>query len=636
MGLADREVAPVLESALRRAGLQAFDPDGRPRKAGGLYPVLAGLADWARRPAYETAEALGRCPAVLDYLRGRIGAGFSPARWLAGLDELKSRHLPADLQAAREKAPDLRGFPELAAGLGALGDLREALGAAGFAEGASAALGAIFAERLLELDREADARLADEAEDWGAAVRECVAASAKWGALAPADCWDLALRLFGEARAPQDKPAGAVELLGWLELLWEDAPHLAVAGMNDGCVPEAIVGDAFLPESLREKLGLKTNAARLARDAYLLQALASCRRTGRLDLLVGKASAAGDPLKPSRLLLKCDGGELPRRVDLLFRELDSTRSPLPWHRAWTLRPPKAPPVTRVAVTELRSWLRCPFRFYLEHVLDMAPVEAAKSEMDERDFGTLCHSVLEAMGRDERWRDCADVAELGQFLSEELDRRVAAKFGRSLPLSLAIQRDAARQRLRKAGEVQARERAAGWRIAEVEREISCEISGLMVRGKVDRVDVREKTGEVRVLDYKTSDQATAPAEAHLENLSRRNASAREWARWEGAERPRVWSNLQLPFYRIGLSQEYPGAALGYFNLPKAVGETRIELWGDYSPELHASASRCAAEVCAAIRRGEFWPPAEGIPEDEDRFASLFHHGAGASVQWREPT
>jgi ATP-dependent helicase/nuclease subunit B len=39
-----------------------------------------------------------------------------------------------------------------------------------------------------------------------------------------------------------------------------------VAGLNDGLVPDAVVGDAFLPESLRERLGLKTNAARLARD----------------------------------------------------------------------------------------------------------------------------------------------------------------------------------------------------------------------------------------------------------------------------------------------------------------------------------------------------------------------------------
>src|SRR5690606_26051835 len=99
----------------------------------------------------------------------------------------------------------------------------------------------------------------------------------------------VALRLYGEGVRYEDKRAGAVELLGWLELLWEDAPHLVVAGFNDGRVPEAVVGDPFLPESLRGRLGLKTNAERFARDAYVLQAIAQCRATGgRLDLLLGK------------------------------------------------------------------------------------------------------------------------------------------------------------------------------------------------------------------------------------------------------------------------------------------------------------------------------------------------------------
>jgi hypothetical protein len=35
------------------------------------------------------------------------------------------------------------------------------------------------------------------------------------------------------------------------------------------------------------------------------------------------------------------------------------------------------------------------------------------------------------------------------------------------------------------------------------------------------------------------------------------------------------------------------------------------------------------VAAAIRAGEFWPPAE-LPGEGDTFGALFHHGAAASV------
>jgi ATP-dependent helicase/nuclease subunit B len=436
-------------------------------------------------------------------------------------------------------------------------------------------------------------------------------------------------------RGESEKPEGAVELLGWLELLWEDAPHLVVGGMNDGCVPEAVVGDAFLPETLREKLGLKGNAERLARDAYLLEALACSRGAGRLELLLGKTSAVGEPKMPSRLLFRCEDADLPGRAEFLFRQLDASRPHLPWTRAWRLEPREAPPQATVAVTALRDWLKCPFRFYLQHVLRMAPVEVAKTELDGLDFGTLCHEVLETMGRDGRWLDCTDAGALEDFLSEELERRVRASLGTNLALPLVIQRDAARRRLGTAARAQARERAAGWRIDEVEKRIEIRIGGLWVRGQVDRVDRHVETGAVRVLDYKTADIPKTPPATHLRSL-RRDDPVPNWARCEVGGRARAWSDLQLPFYRMGLAEAFPGVSFGYFNLPKALGDTGLEMWEAYSTPLHESAVRCAEGVCEAIRRGEFWPPAEGIPPAEDRFASLFHHGAAASVAWRAAT
>jgi ATP-dependent helicase/nuclease subunit B len=86
----------------------------------------------------------------------------------------------------------------------------------------------------------------------------------------------------------------------------------------------------------------------------------------------------------------------------------------------------------------------------------------------------------------------------------------------------------------------------------------------------------------------------------------------------------------------LASEFPAAQCGYFNLPKAVGETGIQLWESYSPELHASALRCAEGICGAIRSGDFWPPSETVDSDFDEFAALFHHGAAASIEWEGAT
>ena len=466
-------------------------------------------------------------------------------------------------------------------------------------------------------------------------LREAAAARPHFSGLTNVEWWELALTQFGESLRFDARPPGAVDLLGWLELLWEDAPHLVVTGLNDGRVPETVAGDPFLPEALRAQLGLKTNEARFARDAYLLAALAASRAAaGRLDLLVGKVSAAGDPLRPSRLLLACAEEELPRRVAALFRPLAAARPGLPWRRAWRLTPPVVSPPARVAVTAFRDYLRCPFRFYLKHVLQMETVDPFKSELDALDFGTLCHAALEAMGREAALRDCTDAAVLREFLLADVDRRARDRYGAELTLPLIVQLESARQRLARAAEVQAGQRAAGWVIEHVERKFELALGAVTVSGKIDRIERNAGTGEVRVIDYKTSDKGVPPRAAHVRS-ARRAETAPDWARFTVGGKELVWTDLQLPLYLEALAGEFGVAAgAGYFNLPKAVGETALAPWEDYDAAWRAAARRGAEGVAAGVTAGIFWPPAEVPPrEEDDGFAGLFHHGTADSVDWR---
>ena len=628
VGVADPEVLPPLESALTRTGLAPFNPEGRLRRGDGLYHLLETLAALAREPAFATVEVLARCPDFLGFLAHRSGGSFSPARWLRGLDELHERHLPATLEAAQRHAPELGKFPELAPGLDAVAAVRAKLTGGAFPAAAAEALALIFEFRTFDLARETDQREQESGEAWTGIVGECAATVAD---LALGAWWDLALQLFGDSQRTDDKPPGALELQGWLELLWEEAPHLVVAGFNDGRVPDAVLGDPFLPEALRVRLGLKTNGGRFARDVYLLSALAASRaRVGRLDLLVGRFSAAGDPLRPSRLLLRCPDPELPNRVKFLFRPAPPARAAPPWRRAWQLQPPSAPPLRSLRVTAFKDYLRCPFRFYLKHVLKLKAVDPQKSELDAMNFGTLCHGTLDAMARAPGLRDCTDVAVLEGFLLESLRESAGSHFGAEPALPLVIQLRSAAQRLARAAEIQAEERLAGWVIAETEKDFRVKIGGIDVNGKIDRVERRE--GAVRILDYKTSDTPKSPFAAHCRKAARSGETAPDWARFTVGGKEHIWTDLQLPLYLEAL--DLPAASCGYFNLPKATGESGIVLWEDYAPDLHAAAMRCATGVSDAIQAGIFWPPAELTGRDEDEtFTGFFHQGTAASVDPR---
>jgi ATP-dependent helicase/nuclease subunit B len=272
---------------------------------------------------------------------------------------------------------------------------------------------------------------------------------------------------------------------------------------------------------------------------------------------------------------------------------------------------------------------------------MQAVDPEKTELDALDFGNLCHGALEAMGREPALRDCTEAKTLREFLLAKLEQSVRTRYGTKLGLPLVIQVESARQRLAKAAEVQARERAEGWVIEKAEWRFpespAFTLGGLVVRGKIDRIDRHERTGAQRVLDYKTSDTPVTPREAHCRRAGRvrTGETIPEFARCMAGGGEHVWIDLQLPLYLWALEQERgsgpppAGVTCGYFNLPKAVGETGVTVWTDYSTEWHTAALRCAGAVAAAVHTGRFWPPAETV--DFDEFATLFHHGTAESVE-----
>ncbi|MBP8256512.1 MAG: PD-(D/E)XK nuclease family protein [Opitutaceae bacterium] len=639
IGIADTTVLPVLKRSLERTGFPAYNPAGKPWRFEGFYALLSCLAEIARSPSWDAVKSLIRCPDVLEWLRTQPGRSVSGARILSEIDALGEAHLPPTLseglhhtgQAEGTEAGGISRYPAAHDALTRLHDLRKDLVSGTFPLNAVGALKRIFAGRRVE-----EGSLEFEAmEAWMESLREAdVALSAfRGGRLDLADAWEFALALYGERVRFEAKEEGALELNGWLELLWEDAPHLVVAGMNEGCVPESVVGDAFLPEAARRRIGLKNNAMRYARDAYLLHALAASRdgRTGRIDLLVGKAAVTGDPLRPSRLLLQCADEELPDRVGWLFQKVESHQATMPWTRAWRLKPAMVAPPERVSVTALRDWLECPFRFYLKHALKMRRVEIDKAELDARDFGNLLHATLQRLADPDAARIVA-AKELGGFLLSHFEREASARYGDLRTLPLLAQFESARQRILKAAEIEAEQRESGWRTLRVEWKFELPANGIRVRGVIDRVDRNEEDPRrVRVVDYKTSDKAVSPAMAHLRTSRDADAARDPWQRFSMGGKEHLWTDLQLPVYRHVLEGEF-GSEIecGYFNLPKAVGDSALCLWSDFPAELQRSADACLDGITKAIAAGRFWPPAEFAQRDLDDWAELFHRGAAESV------
>jgi ATP-dependent helicase/nuclease subunit B len=243
------------------------------------------------------------------------------------------------------------------------------------------------------------------------------------------------------------------------------------------------------------------------------------------------------------------------------------------------------------------------------------------------FGEMIHAALQALAADPAARAETDAAMVAAFLGAHAERWVRARYGAAPALPVLIQLEAARQRLTAAAQQQVALLAEGWDIVASELSIKGQVEGLTVSGRIDRVDRQRATQAIRILDYKTSEKAVDPAQAHLAPPLE---DAPDYA-VAALEKPQRWKDLQLPLYRRLLAEqpEYRGSCeVGYFNLPKAVSETGVALWPELTGALEESARVCAAGVVRDIRHRRFWPPALRVTWDD--FESLFPQGIEACV------
>ncbi|HMP73263.1 MAG TPA: PD-(D/E)XK nuclease family protein [Kiritimatiellia bacterium] len=608
IGMPDTSLRSAIMAGAEQAGNVAHDPGGmtvETHPCGQLVVAygqtrfegrLEGLTGWLRHGSFLTCLE-------------RDAGGSSSADILHAWDDFLQRDLPPDVQAVKERLPVIEaGTPVLG---GALKKIFEQIAKhtdLPLDEAISDLLATHYGDATLVPGREEDDLFMAAGRSIMESAQAFTQAARASGRTDPGEVFKVWWSMAGEACVYPAAPPDALAMTGWLELAWQDAPDLLVAGMNEGSVPDGQAADLFLPDSLRARLGLRSDTRRHARDAYLFYLLTEQRRRrGRLIWVPARTTEDGDSRQPSRLLLQCAPEDLVGRVRRLFHEATVNRLRPPPAIPFRLIPPAPGPApARLRVTALRTYLTCPFEYYLSHEVGMERVETNKLEMSPADFGIVVHDTLRRLFTLAELHDCKEEKLIAERLEEELDRLMAHRFGRYPALHVMAQAEAMRQRLRAFASIQAAEVKAGWRIVDAERKLSMSLGGISLEGRIDRVD-RHDDGRVRIIDYKTRDKAEDPARTHL--VAARTEGLPE-AVVEIKGKARSWIDLQLPLYARMLSLEMPEAeeiTVGYANLPKAVHETSLVAWADLSGELVDAAVTCAEAVVGNIRDRVFWPP-----------------------------
>ena len=528
LAVCDNEMYPELEGAFQNHfssdELTLRNPSRTALSRSALGRLLLCMIRLSVREDYATFSTLIRFGDVARWASARLGVGREEiARYVGALDAVQNECLPRTMDDA------IRGMGAVAGRArkdsdrtAADGLLRMSRMLKSEVRDPFAFVRKIFATLTLDERNPSDRELAAAAE----AVRDLRESCAS--ELVPERLRSmLCLQLLKRA-AYMLEPLSPNVLVanGWLEMPWCAEDELVIAGFNEGCVPENVVGHPFVPDSLRESLGVTTNALREMRDSFIFHEAIACRRRGAVTVHLHQVASDKNVMKPSRILFNGIGDhDLPKLALRLYSITKGSGSapPKALPPIWRLNLPRPPSGTkfreRISPTELDRYFRCPFDFYLHEVFGEHSDDSSQ-ELDARAFGTLCHGALEDFAK-EGPKDSVDDREISAFLAEAVWRRLSS-FGENMPTVITLQGEAAIDRLRNFSVHQARRRAQGWRIVDSEQTLSCRIKGCptLLRGKVDRIDENERTGELAIIDYKT------------------------WSRLD----PSRYKSVQLPIYR----------------------------------------------------------------------------------------
>ena len=626
LGTPDQGVADLVAARLAGEGLATFNPSGAPYAGSPLHVLLEAFASFESDKSLAAFRKLISQPSVLRMF-ALAGVGDSD-EILLELDRVSERHLGReidDLRAVCKEYP-LR-YPRLEQVLRKTDEWLSAFSAVGLLEFLREWLAEVYGGQPLPTDA------AERAAHEEAAVFVLDSAEAI-GATGFGFDSRRGLRLLIQhmraARRTLEREWPAIDLQGWIELHWEDAPLLIATGMNEGVVPESRVEDIFLPDSRRRELGLVCDRDRLARDVYYMTAICEHRRKqGRAVFVLGRYACGGDPLKPSRLLFHCLPEQVVERAEHIFRappEKDRNRAAqtrLRLDPSLPVSPPQSLLPDHLSPSAISDYLACPFRFYLKRILGMEPYKRGKSELDGADYGSLIHLALKSIGPQPERPPLADANVLAGMLEKELRALFRKRYGSDPAVPLLIQLETAVNRLEAFARQQVELWEQGWEIAATERECEIELDGMPVRGVIDRIDRHRESRRLRLIDYKTSESACDPGKYHLGTAK----GAREYA----LEGRGAWKNLQLPLYRMMIPAEMAADApveVALWHLPKAVSDSGLLVWDDCE-QLLDSARNCACGVIADLRAHRFWPPRERVEYDD--FAAVFPRGIAGHIE-----
>ncbi|GAB1234237.1 PD-(D/E)XK nuclease family protein [Ferrigenium sp. UT5] len=287
---------------------------------------------------------------------------------------------------------------------------------------------------------------------------------------------------------------------------WRNFDAVLLLGCDAAHLPSAGDGGRWFNDAVRATLGLPTRSFHAARQHDDLRALLAMNDE---VLVTWQKEREGEArlLSPFLQMLR-DAHQQTQGDDLSEPELHAyLAAEDAQHVALAQSAQPAPSVLpdsvpgSISISGYNSLVACPYQYYARHILKLNELDEVPEAIEKRAYGERVHTILQRFHAQYplvMQGDAEEMMAVLQRISEEVfadllaqdftARAWLARWMQSLPAYL---------------EWQTTREADGWRYAESEQAFDWPLEGIRLRGRIDRLDVRDD--EKRVLDYKTQSE-----------------------------------------------------------------------------------------------------------------------------------
>ena len=310
----------------------------------------------------------------------------------------------------------------------------------------------------------------------------------------------------------------AIDLTGWLEVFLDDSPVIIICDLNEDILPKRESADLFLPDQLKTRLGMTNCEDVMRRDRYFLRTLADT--AAETCLFSCRQSLDGSFRNISPLL--CDDSESVHDRAEYIRKFYSESSADEKSLFPSLFLPKSPgeklslhireklerSLKRVSVSRLNDFQECPFKFALRQ-LGVEEKSRLYNELPPLFLGNIAHEVMELFAKAKIEGGIGPgPEECAKFLTASLETVKRRELTNFPPALADFQLNQLSRKFWPFSLEHCRREEEGWRIVQAEEKLEKEIDGIVLTGRLDRLDQKGENNFC-VVDYKTGAAAKKP-------------------------------------------------------------------------------------------------------------------------------